>query len=59
MEALKHVNKHVCQDIEDLIILKGLKTDKNKGDRLRDFIEADQKSALYAVDFSDFDPGLI
>ena len=41
MEALKHVNKHVCQDIEDFILLKGLKTDKLKGDKLRDFIEDD------------------
>lgn len=46
VEALKHVNKHVCQDIEDFIMLKGLKTDKLKGDRLRDFIEADQKERI-------------
>ena len=43
-EALKHVNKHVCQDIEDYILLKGLKGAKNgttelKGDRLANFIE--------------------
>jgi hypothetical protein len=35
---LKHVNDHVLQDIEDSIILKGLKNEM-KGDKLRDFIE--------------------
>ena len=38
-EALKHINPHVLQDIEDAIILESFKG--MKADKIRDFIEND------------------
>jgi len=38
-EALKHINDHVLQDIEDSILLEAFKGMKQ--DKIRDFIEND------------------
>merc|ERR1711957_181689 len=44
MGALKHVNDHVLQDIEDYILLEGFK--KDKPDRVRKIIEDDHASRI-------------
>jgi len=43
-EALKHVNDHVLQDIEDFILLKGF--GKEKPDKIRQLIDDDHKERI-------------
>lgn len=44
-EALKHINDHVLQDIEDFILLKGFGRGV-KPDKIREMIEDDHKSRI-------------
>jgi hypothetical protein len=43
-EALKHVNDHVLQDIEDFIILKGF--GREKPDKIRQLIDEDHRTRI-------------
>jgi len=43
-EALKHVNDHVLQDIEDYILIKGF--GKEKPEKIRQMIDDDHKARI-------------